>query len=226
VQNITTPHQFTYLHPSGIVTSGIIKPPNDVASGRASYLIFALHGAGVENNSIFWAKDAYRELDDVNAYIVQPSGVTPWGDDWHGAWSLPEVDHLRMAVHLWSVAVSPCLPKGFHFLFWVPAIVAGHSNGGDISFLSQCLIEGQGVWYALTHWSDSSLWAGNPVSGYSSIQAYVPYTFWQPLEPRMSLIRDVALRSYDHVLLAINAAPFPIHVRHGSADGSSREKRD
>jgi len=130
VQNITTPHQFTYLHPSGIVTSGIIKPPKDIASGKVAYLIFALHGAGVENNSIFWAKYAYRELDDINAYIVQPSGVTPWGDDWHGAWSLSDIDHLRMAVHLWSVAVSPCLAKGLHFLFWVPAIVAGHSNGG------------------------------------------------------------------------------------------------
>lgn len=66
----------------------------------------------------------------MNAYIIQPSGVTPWGDDWHGAWSLPDVDNLRMAVHLWSIAVSPCLGRGLHFLFWVPAIVAGHSNGG------------------------------------------------------------------------------------------------
>jgi hypothetical protein len=95
-------------------------------------MLFALHGAGVENNSPFWAEDAYRDLHDVNAYIIQPSGVTPWGDDWHGAWSLPDVDNMRLGVHLWSVAVSSCLPLDFHFLFWVPAIVAGHSNGGKL----------------------------------------------------------------------------------------------
>jgi hypothetical protein len=86
------------------------------------------------------------------------------------------------------------------------------------------LIEGQGTWYALTHWSDLNLWAANPISGYSSIPAYVPYTMWQPLDGKISIIRDIALRSYDHALLAENAAPFPIHVRHGSDDGTSAGK--
>src|SRR5438046_6012944 len=62
VQDIFTPHQFTYIHPSGIVTSGIIKPPKTIASGKVAYMLFALHGAGVENNSPFWAEDAYRNL--------------------------------------------------------------------------------------------------------------------------------------------------------------------
>ena len=95
-------------------------------------MLFALHGAGVENNSPFWAEDGYRDLNDINAYIVQPSGVTPWGDDWHGAWSFPDVDSVRTGVHRWSVAVSPCLPLDFHFFFWAPTIVAGHSNGGEL----------------------------------------------------------------------------------------------
>ena len=94
-------------------------------------MLFALYGAGVENNSPFWAEDAYRNLKDVNAYIIQPSGVTAWGDDWHGAWSFPNIENLRMGVHLWSVAVSPSLPVDFHFFFWSPAIVTGHSNGGN-----------------------------------------------------------------------------------------------
>jgi len=132
VQNIFTPHQFTYIHSSRIVTSGIVKPPKSIVSGKVAYMLFALHGAGVENNSPFWAKDAYRELKDVNAYIIQPSGVTSWGDDWHGAWSFPNVENVRMGVHLWSVAVSPCQPVDFHFFFWSPAIVTGHSNGGEI----------------------------------------------------------------------------------------------
>lgn len=71
----------------------------------------------------------------------------------------------------------------------------------------------------MTHWSDLDLWAGTPVSGYSSIPAYVPYTMWQPLEAKKALIRDIALRNYDHALLAENAVPFPIHVKHGSDDG-------
>jgi hypothetical protein len=59
------------------------------------------------------------------------------------------------------------------------------------------------------------------VSGYSSIQAYVPYTMWQSLDAKKTLIRDIALRSYDHGLLAENAVPFPIHVKHGSSDGTA-----
>lgn len=47
----------------------------------------------------------------------------------------------------------------------------------------------------------------------------MPYTMWHPLDAEKTLIRDIALRSYDHVLLAENAVPFPIHVKHGSADG-------
>ena len=76
----------------------------------------------------------------------------------------------------------------------------------------------------MTHWSDLNLWAANPISGYSSIPAYVPYTMWQPLDGKTRLIRDIALRSYDHALLAENAVPFPIHVRHGSDDGMPTSK--
>jgi hypothetical protein len=131
VQDIFTPHQFTHIHPSGIVTSSIIKPPKSILAGKVAYILFALHGAGVENNSPFWAEDAYRNLKDVNAYIVQPSGVTSWGDDWHGTWSFRDVESAQWGVRMWSVAVSPCLPLDFHFLFWAPSIVAGHSNGGS-----------------------------------------------------------------------------------------------
>jgi hypothetical protein len=130
VQDIFTPHQFTHIHPSGIITSAIIKPPKS-PSGKPAYMLFALHGAGVENNSPAWAQDAYLELDDANVYIIQPSGVTSWGDDWHGAWSFKDVQSARRGVHLWSVAVQSCVPDNYQFLFWGPAIVAGHSNGGE-----------------------------------------------------------------------------------------------
>jgi hypothetical protein len=95
----------------------------------------------------------------------------------------------------------------------------------EVISLFRRLIAGQGAWYALTHWSDLNLWAGNPISGYSSISAYVPYTLWQPLDGKKVLIRDIAMRSYDHALLAENAVPFKVHVRHGTDDGISLESK-
>ena len=63
--------------------------------------------------------------------------------------------------------------------------------------------------------------AGNPVSGYGSITKYVPYNLWTELDGEKAMIRDIALRSYEHGLLAENAAPFPVFVRHGREDGIS-----
>ena len=93
-------------------------------------MLFALHGAGVENNSPFWAEDAYREIGDINAFIIQPSGVTSWGDDWHGTWSSKDVEAARKGVHIWRAAVQPCAPIDYRFEFLGPVILAGHSNGG------------------------------------------------------------------------------------------------
>ena len=47
---------------------------------------------------------------------------------------------------------------------------------------------------------------------------------WQPLDSKQTLIKDIALRSYDHALLAENAEPFPIYVKHGAADGTTSQK--
>jgi len=209
IHDLSTPHQFTHTHsdPKGLVSSAIIKPPKSLSSYQPYYILVALHGAGVENNSPFWAHDAYRDLDNQNIFVVQPSGVTSWGDDWHGAWSSRDAQSAIKGVQEWTKRVADCLPSADALQFWDRVIVAGHSNGG------------QGTWYALTHWSDTSLLAGNPISGYSSIPMYVPYSFWQPLEGKKALIRDIALRSYDHALLAENAVPFRIHVKHGSDDG-------
>jgi hypothetical protein len=97
-----------------------------------AYMLLSLHGAGVENNSPFWT-EAYRDLDDLNVYVIQPSGVTSWGDDWHSAWSFNDVDSAQEGLSHWIKAISPCMPKGYRFYFWQSAIVAGHSNGGECS---------------------------------------------------------------------------------------------
>jgi hypothetical protein len=64
-----------------------------------------------------------------------------------------------------------------------------------------------------------NIWAGNPVSGYSSITNYVPYNLWTGLDEEKRSIRDTALRSYEIGLLAENVVPFPVFVRHGGEDG-------
>ncbi|KAJ9666124.1 hypothetical protein H2201_003802 [Coniosporium apollinis] len=84
-------------------------------------------------------------------------------------------------------------------------LVSGHSNGG------------QGTWYALTHHPDKII-AAAPVSGYLSIQSYVPYQLWQPIDPRRRLVLDASMNSYRHELLAENAKGIPILQQHGSDD--------
>ncbi|KAJ9641807.1 hypothetical protein H2199_005020 [Coniosporium tulheliwenetii] len=84
-------------------------------------------------------------------------------------------------------------------------LASGHSNGG------------QGTWYALTHHPDKII-AAAPVSGYLSIQSYVPYQLWQPIDPRRRSVLDASMNSYRHELLAENAKGIPILQQHGSDD--------
>ena len=78
--------KFTFLHPSGIVSYAVIRPPpanaTCVSGEQKLPILLNLHGAGVETDS-----DAVRQtLDDAYgfcAWILFPGGVTSWsGDDW------------------------------------------------------------------------------------------------------------------------------------------------
>lgn len=84
-------------------------------------------------------------------------------------------------------------------------LVVGHSNGG------------QGTWYTLTHHPDK-VFAAAPLSGYSSIQNYVPYTFWRPADPGRTSVVQSALLPYNHELLLSNAKTIHVFQQHGSAD--------
>lgn len=197
-------HKMTYLHPSGIVSYAMIRPPalhSSAASASERLPIFiCLHGAGVDADS----PDVSHCLDDVGdvpAWIILPSGVTSWcGDDWH-QWGWADVEAAVAAIPSWIDAVR-----------WKGAgvdpdrlLVAGHSNGG------------QGVWYGLLHRPDRVI-AAAPVSGYTSIQKYVPYTFWRETDPRRSGVVQAALNTYRHELLIDNAKHVPLFVQHGDAD--------
>jgi hypothetical protein len=67
-------------------------------------VVVALHGAGVEVTSEFWL-NAYRQQN--YAWILYPSGRTPWGHDWHGT------SNLNVQNALNSMMALPGVPKQY-----------------------------------------------------------------------------------------------------------------
>lgn len=91
-QNLTKssvyePHKITYLHPGGMVSYAMLRPPARNATchpGQNSSLpvLLALHGAGLEADNGMVAH-ALDPMPDLCAWVMFPTGVTPWsGDDW------------------------------------------------------------------------------------------------------------------------------------------------
>ncbi|KAF2640474.1 hypothetical protein P280DRAFT_426472, partial [Massarina eburnea CBS 473.64] len=203
--SIYEPHKITYLHPGGMVSYAMLRPPAKNAScaaGESSSLpvLLALHGAGLEADNGMVAH-ALDPVPDLCAWVMFPTGVTPWsGDDWHN-WGFADVEAAVNSIPNWIDYVGwqgPNVDVGR----W---IISGHSNGG------------QGTWYALTHRPDKIL-AAAPLSGYASIQKYVPYELWQPADPRRTAIVSASLNSYRHEMLMPNARGIPIQQQHGEID--------
>ncbi|GAB7340785.1 hypothetical protein MBLNU457_7157t1 [Dothideomycetes sp. NU457] len=197
-KSIYEPHKITYLHPGGIVSKAVIQAP--VGEAATASILLQLHGSGVDPE---WPSVA-ESLASLNlhAWTVFPSGVTPWtGDDWH-QWGSADVKAAVSALpawierNKWTEGPAPALDS------WM---VTGHSNGG------------QGVWYTMTHQPDS-VFAGAPVAGYSSIQNYVSYDLWQPMDPSIRSVLDGSLATYRHELLVSNLQGISIHSQHGRAD--------
>ncbi|EME86316.1 uncharacterized protein MYCFIDRAFT_186587 [Pseudocercospora fijiensis CIRAD86] len=204
-RNPGEPHKVTFPHPGGIVSYAILRPPSrravdTVPPNSTLPVLLGFHGAGVEAE---WdsVRLALQPLPDLPAWVLYPTGVTPWaGDDWH-AFGFPDVEAAVEMIPDW-IEVNEWQGPGVNTQQW---LVAGHSNGG------------QGVWYALTHWPDKVI-AASPISGYSSIQNYVPYTFWQPSDPLRTSIIQSGLLPYRHELLLANAKGIPVLQQHGGAD--------
>ncbi|KAH6642774.1 hypothetical protein C7974DRAFT_108337 [Boeremia exigua] len=198
------PHKVTFMHPGGMVSYAMLRPPAKNATCRdkqAKLPVFlALHGAGLEadNPMVTGALDA---VSDLCAWTVFPTGVTPWSaDDWHN-WGFADVEAAIDAIPAW-ISFGNWTGPDVDTNRW---IVSGHSNGG------------QGTWYAVTHRSDKVL-AAIPVSCYTSIQKYVPYELWQPVDPRRASIISASLNSYRHEMLIANARGIPIQQQHGEID--------
>ncbi|CAD0057682.1 unnamed protein product, partial [Aureobasidium pullulans] len=199
------PFKVTSHHPGGMVSYAILRPPTlnmscPLDSEGSLPILLQLHGAGVEaDNDI--VRHALDPLPGLCAWALFPTGSTPWsGDDWH-VWGFADVEAAVRAIPGWIESIRWTGP-GVNIERW---LVSGHSNGG------------QGTWYALTHRPDNVL-AAAPVSGYSSIQNYVPYDLWRPMPPSVRALLDTSLSSYRHELLLENAKGISILQQHGSID--------
>ncbi|KAK4631568.1 hypothetical protein CLAFUR4_03715 [Fulvia fulva] len=205
IVGIRDPHKVTYMHPGGIVSYAILRPPSKTAAGLAqeheSYpILLNLHGAGVEADSDE-LRHSLEAAADLKAWALWPTGVTPWsGDDWH-AWGFRDVEAAVGAISDWISHIDWTGP-GVDQNKW---LASGHSNGG------------QGTWYTLLHRPDK-VFAAAPISGYSSIQNYVPYTLWQVADPGRTAIVQASLGSYRHEMLLSNAKDIPVLQQHGGAD--------
>ena len=116
-------------------------------------------------------------------------------------WGLADVEAAVGSIPDWMEAVGWAGPGIKHDRWYV----VGHSNGG------------QGTWFALTHRPDL-IHAAAPVSGFSSIQAYVSYNLWNEMEPVIWTCIQASLASYRHEILLPNAAGASVLVQHGNAD--------
>ncbi|EQL33940.1 hypothetical protein, variant [Blastomyces dermatitidis ATCC 26199] len=207
-RKISDPQKYTFLHPSGIVSYAILRPPLNASCNSAAAsgdehrlpILVDLHGAGLEAGN----EQVRHMLDDaygVCSWILFPTGVTPWsGDDWH-TWGAADVQAAVDAIPNWMQSVA-WEGLGAALDDW---LVSGHSNGG------------QGTWFFLTHQPDKVI-AAAPVSGYSSIENYVPFTMWHDGQATIASVIQTARQSFKHELLMGNFRGIPILQQHGSAD--------
>lgn len=86
-RTITSPHKFTYLLPSGIVSYSILRAPSKnsltgPSRDQALPVLLNLHGADLEADS-HQVRHMLDSVPDLRAWVIFPTGVTPWsGDDW------------------------------------------------------------------------------------------------------------------------------------------------
>ncbi|KAI5819027.1 hypothetical protein BZA77DRAFT_276613 [Pyronema omphalodes] len=196
------PQKYTFLHPSGIVSFVVLRPPSKNATCPSTKLpiLISLHGAGVDASSP-QSKSGYNSHPDFCAWLLLPSGVTTWsGDDWH-RWGLPDIEAAISSISAW-IRKTKWHRQNVDLEKW---LVTGHSNGG------------QGTWYLLSHRPDNVI-AAAPLSGYLSIPDYVPYNLWHESDPRVMGQVYAALNSYNHPLLVRNMIGTPIYQQHGAED--------
>lgn len=95
-----SPHRFTFLHPSGIVSYAILRAPSRKVCSKAGHkqgfpILLNLHGAGLEADS-HQVRHMLDSVPDLPSWVLFSTGVTQWSaDDWrkyHG------LDHRAVAL--------------------------------------------------------------------------------------------------------------------------------
>ena len=147
LRDITEPHRITFLHPAGIVSYAILIAPDLTSFPRNTNdqklpVLLSMHGAGLEADS----EEVRHMLDSalgLPAWIVFPTGVTPWsGDDWRmftktshswprnlqytDTWGYADVQAAIAAIPHWIEEMSWTGP----YVEMKKVLVSGHSNGG------------------------------------------------------------------------------------------------
>jgi len=205
------------------------RPPANSCPAGGCPVLLALHGAGVEASNSDWTGAYNRQ---ANSWVLQPTGRTTWGYDWHGPSRLNVFNALNtLALSLPGVPASERDQVSANA---AKIFMAGHSNGG------------QGCWYMTSHYPDLLL-ASNPAAGYLKIQLYVPY-FWRNglshsdpvlrgVSSQLFLFRDSipylffvlprsaafqllesSISEYDTDLYVSNMVGIPLLARTGGAD--------
>ena len=200
--NVTDLQKITFVHPSGVVSYATLRPPPvTTIFGQAQIpVLLNLHGAGVEASGPL-ARHMFDDGHSISAWVLTPTGMSPWSsDDWH-SWAFADANAAVLAVSDWMKNTGWSASG----VYTDKLLVAGHSNGG------------QGTWYFATHQPDKVLGAA-ALSGYSSIENYVPYTMWTEADALLDAILRMSRASFRHEVLLENLRGTPILQQHGSAD--------
>jgi len=99
-RDVHSPHKFTFLHPSGIVSYAILRAPSRKVCSKAGNkqdfpVLLNLHGAGLEADS-HQVRHMLDAVPDLPSWILFSAGVTPWSaDDWR---KYHDLDYLVVAL--------------------------------------------------------------------------------------------------------------------------------
>ncbi|CAG8492394.1 12560_t:CDS:10, partial [Gigaspora rosea] len=201
-KNFGDVYKFTFKDFDATVQYAMAIPPLGPCHPHKCPVLVALHGAGVETESEFWV-NAYKRQQ--SAWVLFPSGRTPWGYDWHG----PSLKNIQTTIKALE-KFRPGVPKHQNSFFLPDSdrlLISGHSNGG------------QGAWFFMTHFPDSVI-AGTPAAAFTKIQSYVPY-YWNSdahLDPILKGILESSIAEYNNDLYTTNVVGIPILARTGADD--------
>lgn len=182
----------TYLRHA--LSESLLLPPL-LRDAPASPALVALHGAGVDPLSPWWAGAIPRQ---ERSWVVYPSGLGPWGYDWRG----PSAQDV-------SAALATLCAREPHSVSPDKFVIIGHSNGG------------QGTNYISSHFPD--LVRGSiPVAAYLNAVSYVPISPTSLgvhfTDPVLSGIMNASLAGGDNDLFLGNLTGSRVRVFHGGED--------